>query len=215
MTFQRSIFFSFSIHLLLFGGAIAFAQYGHMLGRSDAITVVLVGSGKDAISNDRKSTGSRAERLRHDGKPQNKTASADRDKFVTTAMVTSSREVSLEKAAASGKSGDVLVEKSGNGRESSAGSQFGILTPDLQQLIQAALERAKTYPRMARERGIEGVTYVRFLIRPSGDAERVEIVRSSGHKILDAASVKTVYRAGILPPVKGWVEVPISYRIQN
>ena len=100
----------------------------------------------------------------------------------------------------------------GDGGE--VGSRAGILTPNQWQLIQAALERAKNYPRMARERGIEGVVHVRFRILPSGDVEHVEILKSSGHAILDSASVKTVYQSRPLPHVTGWVEVPISYELR-
>lgn len=64
---------------------------------------------------------------------------------------------------------------------------------------------------MARERGIQGVVRVRFKLRPSGDVETVEIVKSSGYDILDAATIRTVYRAGPMPYVNGWVEVPMAY----
>jgi protein TonB len=64
---------------------------------------------------------------------------------------------------------------------------------------------------MARERGIEGVVRLRFRLSPSGSIERVEVTKSSGHTILDTASVNTVYRAGPMPYVSGWVDVPIAY----
>jgi len=95
------------------------------------------------------------------------------------------------------------------GQVSRGGS--GFIAPEQWQLIQTAIEKVKTYPRMARERGIEGVVRVRFRLDPSGSIERVEVTKSSGHTILDAASVNTVYRAGPLPYVNGWVDVPIAY----
>ena len=93
------------------------------------------------------------------------------------------------------------------------GSRAGIVPPDQWQLIRAALERAKTYPRLAREQGIEGVVYVRFKVLPSGDVGRVEITKSSGSDILDSATIQTVYRSAPLPRVSGWIDVPISYVI--
>jgi protein TonB len=81
-------------------------------------------------------------------------------------------------------------------------------------VISAALDRAKTYPRLARERGIQGVVHVRFKLKPSGDVERAEIARSSGYDILDNASLKAVYRAAPMPYVSGWVEVPIVYTLK-
>jgi protein TonB len=85
------------------------------------------------------------------------------------------------------------------------------MTSEQWQRLHAALEKAKTYPRFARERGIEGSVLVRFKVLPSGDVETVNIVRSSGVEILDEASVRTVYRAAPMPYVSGWVEVPMSY----
>ena len=78
-------------------------------------------------------------------------------------------------------------------------------------MLQSAIEQSKTYPRLARERGIEGTVLVRFKVLPSGTVETVNVVRSSGASILDEASVTTVYRAAPLPFVSGWVEVPMSY----
>ena len=78
-------------------------------------------------------------------------------------------------------------------------------------MISSAIERSKSYPRMARERGIQGVVRLRFTVRPQGYVDRVEIVKSSGSEVLDSASVRTVYRAGPMPYVSGWVEVPIAY----
>jgi TonB family protein len=64
---------------------------------------------------------------------------------------------------------------------------------------------------VARERGIEGTVLVRFKVLPTGEIERVDIIKSSGSDILDKASVHTVYRAAPMPYVNGWVEVPMSY----
>jgi len=93
------------------------------------------------------------------------------------------------------------------------GSQFGVITPDEWQIIRSALERVHSYPRLAREHGIEGIVQIRFKILPSGGVERVELVKSSGYEILDSDAIRTVYKAGRLPYVKKWIEVPISYYI--
>jgi protein TonB len=77
--------------------------------------------------------------------------------------------------------------------------------------LHAAIERAKTYPRLAREQGVEGVVLVRFKVAPSGDIEKVDVVKSSGSDILDQASVRTVRRAAPMPYLNGWIEVPMSY----
>jgi protein TonB len=80
--------------------------------------------------------------------------------------------------------------------------------------LQSAIEKAKTYPRFARERGIEGTVLVRFKVLPTGDIETVNVVKSSGAQILDDASVRTVYRAAPMPFVNGWVEVPMVYELK-
>ncbi len=81
-------------------------------------------------------------------------------------------------------------------------------------MLQSAIEKAKNYPRLARERGIEGVVLVKFRVLPSGDVEEVSVVRSSGASILDEASVRTVRRAAPMPYVNGWVEVPMVYELK-
>lgn len=88
---------------------------------------------------------------------------------------------------------------------------FGLVTTEQWAVIESAIERSKAYPRMARERGIQGVVHVRFKLKPSGEIDRVEIVKSSGYDILDSASIRTLYRVGPLPYVNGWVEVPMAY----
>ena len=90
-------------------------------------------------------------------------------------------------------------------------SGIGVVSAEQWAVIESQIERAKNYPRMARERGIQGVVRVRFKLKPSGDVDRVEIASSSGYDVLDDASVKTVYRASPMPYVNGWLEVPMTY----
>ena len=52
---------------------------------------------------------------------------------------------------------------------------------------------------------------VRFKVLPTGEIEKVDIIKSSGSDILDTATVHTAYRAAPMPYVHGWVEVPMSY----
>jgi periplasmic protein TonB len=217
LTFTRSLTLSLSIHILVCGGALAFAQYGNILGsRSDMIMVSLVGSGPIAPAREQD------EEKGSQKKAPKPTASQkglqESETQVVTAVQSAPAAIKKSASAADHLTGDAQKDKpdttpaiQGIGGE--AGSRAGIVTPDQWQMIQAALERAKTYPRMARERGIEGVVYVRFRVLPSGDVERAEIIKSSGSEILDSASIKTVYRARPLPRVNGWIDVPISYVI--
>jgi TonB family protein len=87
----------------------------------------------------------------------------------------------------------------------------GFIAPQQWTAIQAAIERTKDYPRLARERGVEGIVYLRFRLSSAGSVEAVEVMKSSGYEILDTASIRAVYRAAPMPSVQGWIEVPIAY----
>ncbi len=90
--------------------------------------------------------------------------------------------------------------------------------PDLADLlaqIRRRIEAAKRYPEAARREGIQGSVAVRFRVRADGQVEETEVVRSSGSRVLDEASVETIRRAAPFPPVRGWVQVPIAYTLSE
>jgi TonB family protein len=195
------------IHLLLLGSALAYAQYtrGASGMYPGPIMVELVGSGE--TSSQREGTKNAREKTdsQRDTVHQKDDAAVQREK-----------EGFLEKKDQRIKESDDLKGTQGTdfvdssvGQVSRGGS--ALVPPEQWQLIQTAIEKVKNYPRMARERGIEGVVRLRFRLNPSGSIERVEVTKSSGHTILDAASVNTVYRAAPMPYVGGWVEVPLEY----
>jgi TonB family protein len=88
---------------------------------------------------------------------------------------------------------------------------------DLLRAIRQKIERehAKVYPETARREGIQGTVEVRFRIAGDGSAEAVEVVRSSGHPLLDEISTQTVRRAGPYPVLAGWIRIPLSYRLDR
>lgn len=65
--------------------------------------------------------------------------------------------------------------------------------------VRGRLERAKRYPWLARLRGMEGTSLVRFAIGRTGEVRDVDVVRSSAHRLLDEAAVDTVRRAAPFP----------------
>jgi periplasmic protein TonB len=216
MNFRRSLIVSVMLHTLLFGSALAAIQYGHLLGRSDAITVVLVGPDMSSAPRRGSHAAERSEVSRQH-RELSRNASEARSSDTTGKLPAEPETVRASDTMNRPEVEDGTGASEISGHAASAGraaSQLGLVTPEQWQLIQAALERAKTYPRQARERGVEGVVHVRFRVLPSGNAERVEILKSSGSGILDSASIRTVYRSGPLPPVKGWVEVPIAYVLE-
>ncbi len=95
------------------------------------------------------------------------------------------------------------------GQDAPAG--FGLIMPGEWAALAAAIERTKQYPRIARERGIEGIVRLRFRLSPSGAVEKIEIIQSSGYEILDTASIGAVYRAAPMPYVGGWIDMPMRY----
>jgi protein TonB len=80
---------------------------------------------------------------------------------------------------------------------------------EIRRRIQAALE----YPPIARWQDLQGDALVRFEIGAEGRAQGVQVVRSSGEPLLDAAAVRAVLAAGALPRVYGPLEVPVSFEL--
>ena len=224
MTFRKSILFSLSLHLLLFGTGITFARFaGDLLqGRHDPIMVALIGrEGMSTSGNEAKTAAPPAARkivpnkeVLHEPVPVQQEAPVPVPASDTVPVPQVNRQPHGEGTAvdqdaqqhASGVNGESIGQTS-----AAAGSSSGSVSSEQWAVIVSSIERAKNYPRLARERGIEGIVRLRFRVRPQGDVDRVEIVKSSGSEVLDSASVRTVYRAGPMPYVSGWVEVPIAY----
>ena len=84
----------------------------------------------------------------------------------------------------------------------------------------AHLARNKYYPQAARQKNIRGRVLIRFSILSSGRVTAVRIIKSSGHKILDQAALRTIKRASPFPRLpKGpkkriTITVPMSYKLQ-
>jgi len=64
------------------------------------------------------------------------------------------------------------------------------------------------YPAEAIRQRLEGTVLLRVHLGVSGDVERVEIVRSSGHAILDRSAVKAVNKWHVRPAKQG--DVPLA-----
>lgn len=65
--------------------------------------------------------------------------------------------------------------------------------------IGEAVRRQVVYPSLARRRGMQGRTTVKFVVERSGEANEVRIVESSGFAILDNAALEAIARATPLP----------------
>jgi TonB family protein len=216
MSFRNCFYLSVAAHILIFGSAIAFAQYGRgmFLFEPRAVSVSLVslrqGTGLTDCPVRSQSKGvlnvpSRTVATR-EVSPQKDASEISTDLGAVSSVSPVDRESSERTGVDEGSQGDASADPV-NGGTGVAGS----IAPEQWAAIASAIERAKNYPRLARERGIEGVVRLRFLLKPSGAIEKIEVLESSGSDLLDYASIGAVSRAAPMPYVNGWVEVPIAY----
>lgn len=70
-----------------------------------------------------------------------------------------------------------------------------------QDMVKQKIEEVRRYPPWAKRHGIEGEALIKFAILSNGLCRDIEIIRSSGSKILDGEAVDTVKRASPFPPV--------------
>jgi len=208
-TFPKAVTLSIAAHIAIFGTAFAFAQYTGGLFRNEGtvVTVSLVNGGGEAARRHGRETARRM--------PVNAMPAVLSVPEVESAISAEAKsgETGAQAAGSDGTGAAEGVQGEGSSPVAASGVDGGAVAFSSEQwgLLYSAIERAKTYPRLARERGIEGTVLVRFRVLPSGTIDTVNVVRSSGAEILDEASVRTVYRAAPMPYVNGWIEVPMSY----
>ena len=100
------------------------------------------------------------------------------------------------------------------GKELSRGGKGkGVLSAGIIEIIKNSIERAKTYPLLAKKRGIEGTVYVSFRISPQGEPQYLKIMKSSGSSILDTATLDILKKAAPFPYVDVPVEVPVVFKL--
>jgi len=77
------------------------------------------------------------------------------------------------------------------------------------------------YPSQAVRQGWQGTVLLRVRVLQSGSVESVEVVKSSGKKVLDDAAIATVQRWMFAPstrgttPVDGFATVPIEFKLDS
>ncbi len=214
-SFRRSFAVSSAIHILIFGTALAFAHYGELIfgGDSRVITVALVGGDDRAAASSGTMRPARRPTVPRPAlreSPEMPVLNAEKDVTIPSADPGTAEGGDSELGTSVASTSRAPGVVAGDG----SGGPAGLLSPDQWRLLQSAIEKAKNYPRLARERGVEGVVLVRFRVLPSGAVDEVDVVKSSGAAILDEASVKTVRRAGPMPYVNGWIEVPMVYELR-
>ena len=77
------------------------------------------------------------------------------------------------------------------------------------------------YPMIARRKGYEGVVLLRVWVLDNGRVGRVELERSSSHKVLDDSALDAVKDWIFIPgkkdgvPISSWVTVPIKFQLSS
>lgn len=100
---------------------------------------------------------------------------------------------------AAGSTQGRAAQSSGQGREASAAGNAALSNYPGQ--VVSRLRRALSYPAQARRQRIAGEVHVSFTIGANGAVSGVDIVRSSGHAILDEAALQIVHRAAPFPAI--------------
>jgi protein TonB len=77
------------------------------------------------------------------------------------------------------------------------------------------------YPTLAVRQGWQGTVLLRVRVLTTGAVESVEVVKSSGKKVLDDAAIHTVERWVFAPstrgtaPIDGYATVPIEFKLDS
>lgn len=77
------------------------------------------------------------------------------------------------------------------------------------------------YPAAARRAGYEGTVVIRARIQVDGNADRVEIRKSSGYGVLDQAALEAVRKWRFIPAGRGneavveWVDIPLKFKLED
>lgn len=78
-------------------------------------------------------------------------------------------------------------------------TQEFVTRQDYAEMVRMKIESRKKYPEAARSRRTEGRVTVSFTITPEGRVTGIQVVKSSGHALLDQAALTTVTEASPFP----------------
>lgn len=211
MTLRNSLSLSILLHILLFGCVLALAQFvgNAFVPRLDVVQVSLITPGsleKDAGTVQKKTVQKKEQAL-----PVRASAAVEERQPDLPAETGSEQPLPQQQTGGPAEdAGTTGPSSDGSDAGQTDSTRSGLASTEYLGLVQA-IDRVKKYPRLARERGMEGVVRLRFMLNHAGGVDAVEVVKSSGHEILDSASINAVYRAAPLPYVNGWVEMPMRY----
>ncbi|MCD6066118.1 MAG: energy transducer TonB [Bacteroidetes bacterium] len=86
--------------------------------------------------------------------------------------------------------------------------------PGGMQKMMNFLQENMTFPQRAKENGIQGKVYIKYIVNPKGKIEDVSIMRSSGSVLLDSEAIRVI---SIMPDWKpgkqNGKEVPVYFNL--
>ena len=90
-------------------------------------------------------------------------------------------------------------------QQSSSGGGVSLDTKEIKYLsyfahIKRRIEQVWTYPSGAIANGLQGQLHLKFTLRNDGQVKTVELLRSSGYKVLDKEAWDAVVNAGPFGP---------------
>jgi periplasmic protein TonB len=83
--------------------------------------------------------------------------------------------------------------------------------PSTQKKARAISAPRPQIPEIARARHLRGDGYFQFHIRRDGTVSSVDVLRSTGHKILDDATVAALSKWRFTPGTPDKVRIPFTY----
>lgn len=90
------------------------------------------------------------------------------------------------------------------------------------QYLAAQLAHYFSYPALARRQGWEGQVLLALTIEPDGQLDNLQVARSSGYAVLDAAALHALQRVGRLSAAADWLagstldmQLPVIYRLSD
>jgi TonB family protein len=92
------------------------------------------------------------------------------------------------------------------------------LAPSAEERLETIRQRvqdAVVYPLAARQRGLQGVARIQFRVDAAGRAAEVRTVQTSGSRLLDRAAEQAARDARALPPIYGFVRIPVRFALER
>jgi len=130
-------------------------------------------------------------------------------------VLSNAREITGRSSREEGNSGINAKQVVGNGSEKNSRVIKGYLKTHL-SYIKDIIKKNITYPETARREGWMGKVTVSFVIAYNGYAKDINVIQSSGFRILDKSAEEAVSRSSPFPhpPVEARIIIPILYELR-